>query len=312
MNFLNFFWRFMTARAARIDSGHGVDAKDRRMTAALGLSPADVEKSTYEYQRAVQDASDTSQVEELRDEIRRAVDLRGLVGTPFIYTVGLVLIWIVEFAGALLILKSLGIPAAHRVLPALALTAALIGLTHVTVKVTASRAPLFPPNDPNSGGESDASAAEVAPSGEQLDWRRFLFPLVFGVLVGAIALVRVFGSNADEVPPIVAWSEAILMIAISVGPAFAATWVETQRAPAVELDRRIRTLEGRLRQEERRIKRADRLLASVDRRTAEWTKEMARRRAIYSTEHELARANERLRIEVENTRDTRDDETSSR
>lgn len=304
---MNVVSRFNTARAARKDAALGVDAKERRMTADLGLSPAEIDRNTYEYRRAVQEATDTSRLEELRDEARRAEDLRVLVGSPFLFTLGLVVCWAVEFAGAILILKSLGIPAAHRVLPALALTAALIGLTHVTVRATAPRPRPVSAPTPGPDGEAGAPESDVTPQREPLDWRRFLCPLAFGVLVVAIAAARVLGSNAEDLSPGGAWSEAIVMIAVSVGPAFAAAWLEARRAPTVELARRLGALRARIRLEERRLRRADAHLLAVDRRAAQWTQENARRRALYATEHELTVAEQRLRADEDASTPNDDD-----
>ncbi len=306
----NLFATLQAQRHARL----GIDGKDRYVTKTLGLPPAEVEKPSYVYRNAVQQVGDTGRLEELREDLRRGQDLQAIVGHPWQYTAGLVIVWGLEAAGSLLILRALGVPAEHRPLPAAALTLAMIGLTKVTVAATsAPRNVIAPPPSGTDSGPNTAGAA--APTVVDLDptrpppvpaaipWRRYLLPAVYGCLVAAVAASRVMGSDAADVPPVVAWSEAAIMIAITCGPAFAAIWLEGKRAPALELARRIALIRRRLRGEERRIKQADRVLTQLDRAQVRWTRDNATMRAGYSIAHELATAEDRLDTD-DDTNDT--------
>lgn len=284
---MNIIGRNVTEHHARTDAERGVDAKDRRITAAIGLSPLEAARGSYIYREAMQRAADTGRLEELREDLRRGEDLQALVGTPGRFTLGLVIVWMIEGAGSLLILRALGVPASQRPLPALALTLAMIGLTKVTVAATANRTP--PPPTAEGDGGAPPAAATV-----RIDWRRYLVPLVFGAMVAAVAATRVAGSDAGDLSPIALWAEAALMVAITCGPAFAATWLEGMRRPALELARQIGLVRRRIRGEQREIDRARRHVFQVDRAQLLWTDDNARRRAAYSTAHETATAVNRL------------------
>lgn len=293
---MNFIGNLIATIHAQRHARAGIDGKDRYITTTIGLPPAEVEKPSYVYRTAVQQVADTGLLEELREDFRRGQDLRTIMGPPWVYTTGLVVVWGLEAAGSFLILRALGVPAEHRPLPALALTLAMIGLTKVTVAATRTpmtpAAPSSPVSPPPSDGGPDPSAP--APASTPIQWRRYLLPAVYGCLVAAVAAVRVMGSDASDVPPLVAMAEAVIMIAITAGPAFAAVWLEGRRAPALELARRLTLIRRRLRAEERRIKEADRYLRQIDRDQVRWTQRNAALRATFSTAHELALAEERL------------------
>ncbi len=229
--FENMLTRFQAQRHARF----GTDAKDRLVTTRIGLSPAEVERNSFEYRSAVQQVADTGRLEELREDYRRGRDLQAILGTPGLYTAGLVVVWGLEAAGSLLILRALGVPAEHRPLPAAALTLAMIGLTKVTVAATST--PRSPVAAPSSGGDSGPSTPGATaavdidpnmngpmPASAPIQWKRYLLPAVYGCLVAAVAASRVMGSDADDVSPFVALAEAIVMVAVTTGPAFAAIW----------------------------------------------------------------------------------------
>ncbi|MBI5515261.1 MAG: hypothetical protein HY909_15900 [Deltaproteobacteria bacterium] len=291
-------------REAERQAQLGVDGKDRYVTEVLGLPPAEVERTSYVYRNAVQQVGDTGRLEELREDLRRGQDLQAIVGSPWPYTLGLVVVWGLEAAGSLLILRALGVPPEHRPLPALALTLAMIGLTKATIAATSAPRPLMVSGAP--GADSGPGAPGAASAGADLDpnrplpspavtpWRRYLLPIVYGCLVAAVAASRVLGSDAADVPAAVAWSEAAIMIAVTCGPAFAAIWLEGKRAPALELARRIALIRRRLRVEERRIRKAERFLTRLDRAQVRWAQDNATLRARFSVEHELATAMDRL------------------
>lgn len=264
----------LAAVQARLDARDGIDAKDRRMTAVHGIAPAEAERGSFLHREAVEAVSDTARLEEYREDVRRGEDAQALVGRPAAYTAALAATWALEFAGSLLVLRSLGVPDAHRVLPAAALTLSLVALTKVAVSPAKGASPATP----------EASPADAPPA--PFPFRRYAVALAYGLLILAIALVRVAGSDGDDAPAAVLWSEAAIMIAVSVGPAAAAAWLERRRAPMVELARQLRTLRARTRAEERRIARARAFLRGLDRAQVAWAQDNARGRAAYSVAHE--------------------------
>ncbi len=310
---MNFIGNVFASLHARRHAHLGIDGKDRYVTETLGLPPGEVEKTSYVYKSAVQQMGDTGRLEELREDLRRGQDLQAIVGHPWQYTAGLVVVWGLEAAGSLLILRALGVPSEHRLLPAAALTLAMIGLTKVTVAATSA-----PPNvaaPPPSGTDPEPGTPGAVPAGVDPDptrppptsapipWKRYLLPAVYGCLVAAVAASRVMGSDAADVSPLLAWSEAVILVAVTCGPAFAAIWLEGRRAPALELARRIALISRRLRGEERRIKQAERFVTRVDRAQVRWTQDNAALRARFSIAHELATAEDRLGAD-DDTNDT--------
>lgn len=288
----------LTVHHARTDAARQTTTKETYTTETLGLPPLELERGSHLYRDAVRQAADTGRLEELREDHRRGEDLLPIVGDPWPYTLGLAAVWGLEVAGSLLILRALGVPAEHRPLPALALTLAMVGLTKLTVAATATPRTLPPaaaPASPDPDSSSSAPAAGRAP----IPWKRYLLPLVYGVLVAGVAVTRVVGSDATDVPPIVAAAEAVIMIAITCGPAFAATWLESKRAPAKELARRIALIQKRLRAEERRIKRAQKFLAKVDRDQVRWTQDNAVLRATFTTAYTRAVAENRADADLD-------------
>ncbi len=279
---MSFLTPLVASVQARLDARDGIDAKDRRMTASHGLAPAEVERGSFLHREAVEAVSDTGRLEEYRDDVRRGEDAQALLGTPLPYTLGLAAVWAIEFAGALLVLRSLGVPDSHRVLPAAALTLTLIALTRLTVKLAEAPRRATPASAASEAGEP----GEAAPGEARVPLARYGVAALYGLLVLAIAFVRVLGSDADDVPAVMLWSEAAIMVAVSAGPAFAAAWLERRRAPTVELARQLRTLRARVRDEERRIAKARRYLRSLDRAQVAWTQDNARGRAAYSVAHE--------------------------
>lgn len=305
---MNFLSSLLTPFHARRHARAGVDGKDRYITKTIGLAPREVEGQSYAYRTAVQGAADIGRLEELRDDLRRAQDLQAVVGTPGPYTAGLVVVWGLEAASSFLIMRALGIPAELRVFPAIGLTLAMIKLTKATVAANATPRPPPAPSAP-SAPSSDDNSELPPPAPAPIQWRRYLLMGAYGCLIAAVAAARVTGSDADDVPPLLALVEAIIVVGISAGPAFAAVWLEEKRAPAIELARRITLIRRRIRSEERRIKAADRFLRRVDRDQVRWTQDNAALRAAFSTEHELTIAE--VRRDADDAIDVADDTNAS-
>lgn len=282
----------VTAHLAERDARRGVNAKEARLQIVNGLSPEETDRQGLAHQQAVQTASDTGRRDELRDDLRRLEDVRTERGGSQLLTVALVAVWGVEYMGALLLLKAMGLPDVHRYVPALALTMSLILLTKATAGATRAEPHVIEPAPSAEGTD------EPAPRPTRR-LRTFLIPAAYGVLVAAIALARVVAALSEDGPLLLAVAEAVVLLAITIGPAFAAVALEEKRRPAAELDARIRTVRARLRREERAISAAERHLLKVDRAAIQWREADARGRAAYATSHEIARVDEIRRAELD-------------
>lgn len=255
-----------TKRHAHRDASYGVDGGSRRQLASLGLNPRDSARETHEYRQAVHDANQSHKVVELEDELRRAEDLRSVVGSPGLYTIGLLGVMAVEAVGAFLILQTLGVAPEHRPILAIGLSVTLIAATKA------------------------AAHAMEGKEGEGFSWKRLLIPLVYTVLVAAIVILRVAGNEDEDASPLVAFADGALLTALTAGPAWVAAYIEKKRGPAAELARQIALVHGRLRDARRREKRANAYLTRVDAEGVSYDRAVARNTATYSVEQDIARA----------------------
>lgn len=268
----NPFRAFFASQNARRDAALGVDARERFLVEELGLEPATFDPATNEeHAQIARDLALEPDIRELEDDVRRAEDLVPSIGTPLQYLTGLVLIAGVEFWGSLLVVRALGAPPEHRMLIAIGLTLAILYLTH---RLAESSAP------PPSGAPLGARFAHAA--------KRILVPIVYGLVVVSIAATRsgAEGGGAESL----SLTEGVLMVFTTVGPAWLAAYLETRRAPASELAKRLRTLRRRLRVLQSRYERARTYVRDLERARSAWRAATARMDARYSVHHELATA----------------------
>lgn len=266
MSILDELGLFFTKRHAHRDAVHGVEGGSRRQTASLGVNPRDAALETHEYRQAVHDANQSHHVLELEDELRRAEDLRAVVGHSGLYTFGLLGVMAVEAVGAFLILQALGVAPEHRPILAIGLSVTLIAATKA------------------------ASHAMETKEGETFSWKRLLIPLVYTILVAAIVILRVAGNEDEDTSSLVAFADGALLTALTAGPAWVAAYIEKKRAPAAELGRQITLIRRRLSDARRREKRAQTYLTRLDAQGVAYDRAIARNSATYSVEQDIARA----------------------
>ncbi len=257
---------FLTKRDAHRDAENGVDGSARRQLARFGATSKEALKDTAEYRQAVHDANQGHHVVELEDEVRRAEDLRAVVGSPWIYNLGLLAVGVVEAVGAFIILQAQGVAPAHRPFLAVGLSITLIAATR--------------------------AAAAVA---EKKDERTSLLirgsvVIGYAMLACAIAYVRVSANEGEETSRSFALADGVLLLAVTIGPALVAAWMEKKRAPAAQLAEQISLIRSRLRAARKLVERGRRRVQSVDRSEVERADVRARAEALYSVEQDIARA----------------------
>ena len=257
---------YLMKRDAHRDAEHGVDGGARRQLARFGANPKDAVKDTTEYRQAVHDVNEEHRVGELEDEVRRAEDLRAVVGSTWFYNLGLAAVGVVEAIGAFLILQAQGVEPAHRPFLAIGLSITLIAATR--------------------------AAATVA---EKKDARTSLFIrgiviVGYAALVGAIAFIRVSANEDEEATRSFAFADGVLLLAVTIGPALVAAWMEKKRAPAAQLAEQISLLRTRLRAARKRVERGRKYLEHVDHAAVAHSRTLTRTDALYSVEQDIARA----------------------
>jgi hypothetical protein len=281
---IDLFRRARVRQEARKEAVLSVDGSARHITETLGTSPVQ-EKTSIRYREAVQTVAAQGVLREHEEEVQRLEDLRPVLGNAHLMTAALVGLTLIEFWGALQLLRTMGFAPSSRAFAAVGLALALIGVTTAVAQSTASE-PAKAPRDAEVTSENEG--ADEAP--QRVNWRGLLVPALYTLLIAALAAARVGAQDAEDTSALLTFSDAIVTVAITAGPAWMAALVASRRAPALELARRLSLARRRLRRAERRDAQARKLLASVDERTAAHTDAVARAEAAYSLEHERTRA----------------------
>jgi hypothetical protein len=271
----NLLSSFLASMYARRDAAGGVEGRERFLVDQLGPEPQAFDPgASEEHAQIARDLALEPEIREVEDDVRRAEDLVPSIGTPSRYAVGLFIVAVVELWGSLLVVRAIGISSEYRVLTALGLTIAILYLTH---RLAESSAP------PPKGASLGARLLHAV--------KRILIPIVYSLVVIAIAAVR---SGAEDTSvDNVSIAEGVLMIVMTAGPAWFAAYLESRRAPAAELGKRLSTLRGRLRALRNRFETARAYVRNLERARGVWRERAARLDARYSVHHELATAKRR-------------------
>lgn len=268
------FWNLLSANwdAAR-DATREVDGRERFLLEHLGPEPVAFDPAgNEEHAQVARDLALEPEIRELEDDERRAENLVPSLGTPTGHAIGIALIALIELWGSMLVVRSMGVPPAYRVLVALGLTLAILYLTHKTAESSA-----LPPNA--------SAAAKVLHA-----LKRLVIPIVYLLVVVAIAAAR---TGAEEGGESLSLSEGIIMVVTTAGPAWLAAHLEARRAPAAELARRLSTIRKQLKPLRTRYEAARKYVRDLERARASWRDQFARLDARYSVRHELASARRR-------------------
>lgn len=278
MNPFDHFRRARVRNEARKEAILAVDGRERHITETLGKSP-EREKEGLPFREAVQTVAAKGVLREHEEEVARLEDLRPSFGNAFLMTMALLGLMVVEFWGALQLLRTMGFAPSSRAFAAIGLSLALIGVT-AAVAETAAKEKSRP--KPEGDPKEESSLVNV-------NWKGLLIPGLYTLLIAALAAARVGAQDAED-SALLTFSDAIVTVAITAGPAWIAALVASRRAPAVELERRISIARRRLRRAEKREAQARKLIASVDDRSRSHADAVARTEAAYSLEHERTKA----------------------
>lgn len=289
--------RGMVRRKAREEAGLQVDGRVRVLTETYGADPLAREKNSLRYREAVQTVAAHGVIRELEEELGHLEDFRAPIGNVHAFTAALVALTVVEFWGALQLLRAMNVPEDTRPFGAIALSLALIALTKAAA--TARPATVTPAPAPTEASDTEEGTEAPAPAPAPFDWKALLVPGLYTLFIAGIAAARLGTQDPEEATTLFSFSDAILTVATTAGPAWLAAHVARRRAPALELARRISLLSTRLTRARRKEAAAKRYLQRLDARSVAHADAVLRTDAAYSLEHERAQAAARVVAEVE-------------
>lgn len=273
---MNPFRKFGVAYGAKVDARLGIDSTEDRIIAELGPAPKFDPVGNPEHGDIAATLADRSTIAELKEDVTREEDALTNHAPPFLYTLGLIAAFGVEFVGSVLLMKALAVEEGERLPLASALTLAIVGVTAIVAHRTSSR---------KKEGEREGFLKRFAVT--------LVILVVYIGLATAITVVRLEGSNEEGASQLEVIAQAILMVATAVGPAWCVEWLIRKRAPSVALRKRLSTLRKRLRQAERAYARAREAVNRIGREGARWQVEASRQRALYGVQHKVTSAKEK-------------------
>ena len=249
--------RAVEARA-RHDAKLGIYQPEAYVVASQGAEPGFDPVENLEHASVGSHLQDPT-IAELQQDIRNDEDELARHPSPELLTTFLVLLLVLEAAGAIFVMKTLGIENPERIVFGSALA--------VCVFFTAWLAS-------RTGNRAVSIAAFVA----------------LGLLVSALSVIRVNDNATDGGSQAVNGASAVIMMAVTVGPAVMAEYILRLLALTLPVWRRVRQLRRRIARSTRSRKGASKFVTRVAKRRDNWQREAARRRAIYDVAHSAARA----------------------
>lgn len=260
-------WRMR--QAARADAERGVEAEEDRLTEILGTRPAWHVRDNQRHAQIGASLKKVAALEEVKGDRETTEEHTRRHGNRALLKVGLVGAVLAEWIGSTWVLGGLGLGTLERTVLGLFLALALIGITVQLVK-----------NQPEEG-----PAPEQQPAPSRFRW----FLALYGLVIAALAIARLEEQSA-ELSRAGMFAQAVLMVAISIGPAWASEKILRKLRPAEHDHIHWKRLRRRERELSREVRGAEAFTAGVSIRAQRFDEEAARLRAIYRIAHRLASA----------------------
>jgi hypothetical protein len=255
MKFLRLLERRFLARTARREASLDVDSIEDHVIASLGPRPVFDPVGNPVHARVAADLQRAAEIEEWRADLREQEDLRtGYISVPA-GTAVLSALYIIEVLGCVLILRSLGFPNPERLLFGLGLAALIFTLTAAVV------------HHP-----------------------RWWSLALYGLLVLGVTIVRLGEVAGEDGTVGEELAGGVLLLFVTVGPAFLAELLFRRLSPAVRGWREVGKLRRRLRAAERARQRAQKYVERLGREQVAWEHEAERRRHLYRQEQRRVQA----------------------
>ena len=198
-------------------------------------------------------------IDESQQDLRREEDEMARFPSALLLIAFLAVLLFMETAGSIYVMRTLGIESPERLIFGTALGVCIFFITWLCSR---ARSRLM------------SIGALVA----------------LGALVAALTLIRVDENAGEDSSTALDFATALIMMAVTVGPAVMAEHVLRLLAPVLPVVRRIVRMRARLNQATRQQKSANRFVERLSVRRERWKNESARRRAMYDIAYRAARA----------------------
>jgi hypothetical protein len=245
-------------KRARQDAQLGIYQPEAYVIASQGPEPVFDPVANLEHATVGSHLQDPT-IAELHEDVRRDEDELARHPSTQLLVLFLVVLLVLESAGAIYVMKTLGIENPERIVFGSAL-AVCVFFTAWLASRTKNR-PL-------------SIAALIA----------------LGALVSALSVIRADDNSVDGGSRAVDWASAVIMTAVTVGPAVMAEHILRLLAPVLPVMRRVWQLRRRIKRSTSLRSGATRFVTRLAQSRDGWQREAARRRAIYDVAHHAARA----------------------
>lgn len=261
-------WRMR--QAARHDAECGVNAEEDRVLEFLGARPAWQVRDHLRHSEIGASLKKSTALDEVKGDRETAEEHTRRHGSLALLKVGLVGAVAAEWIGATWVLGGLGLGTLERTVLGFFLALALVGITAQLVGSL-----------PQEGSEPELPQKTPA--------RFRLFLLAYGLLIAALAIARL-EERSGELSGVGMFAQAVLMVAVSVGPAWASEKILRQLRPARHDRIRWERLRRRERELSREVRHAKGFTGKLGDDAERYDREAAQLCAIYRVTHRLARA----------------------
>ncbi|HEV7764007.1 MAG TPA: hypothetical protein VGQ76_03295 [Thermoanaerobaculia bacterium] len=249
--------RAVVARASE-DAARGIYQPDSYIIASQGPEPSFDPVANLEHAGVGSHLQDPT-IAELQEDIRRDEDELAHHPSARLLLIFLVVLLFLETAGTIYVMNTIGLANPERIIFGSALAVCLF-FTAWLASRTANRL---------------LSIGAIA---------------ALGILIAALSVVRVDDNAVEGDSKAVGLATAVIMTAVTVGPALMAEHILRLLAPALPLMRRVRQMRRRIKRATSLRLGANRFVTHLAKHRHEWQKEASRRRAIYDVAHRAARA----------------------
>jgi hypothetical protein len=250
--------RSAVLKRAREDAARGIYQPDSYVVASQGAEPSFDPVQNLQHANVGSHLQDPT-IAELREDMRRDEDELAHHPSSHLLLVFLLVLLFLETAGAIYVMKTIGLANPERIIFGLALAVSMF-FTAWLVSRTENR--LL------------SMGALVA----------------LAILIAALSVIRVDDNAVEGGSKAVGFATGAIMTAVTIGPALMAEHILRLLAPALPLMRRIRQLRRRTKRATSSRTGATHFVTRLAKRRNQWQQEAARRRAIYDVAYRAARA----------------------